>query len=375
MKQRFVFNDQLILDEFCNLKCKYCGGFFPSEFELRHDSTGKIFMPESWKKEISGNDYLSSRISSRPVVGDFFDLANDVLSEIDSIADFKILKISGGEIFLYKDIVNFVKKIHKNYTAIQLLTNGLALSSDKIRELGKLGNVYFQISLDGVTAVTNYARSNEEQILKKILKSIELILAQGMGLEINCVLTKYNTGQFEEMLKCFNDSSSNLVIVPRPVRGQPKDSLNFDKQQVIDFEKIVIEKYDHYSKILPAKQYMERLVFLMKNGVRNWNCYVPFYVLGVNNYGDVSTCTCAGDLPKIGSIFSGKKKICDNIGSLKNYNPSIRYKPCSYCITQYEMFNLYTDGLISEADMLKIPSFRIQGVMDRVNLIKESLVN
>ena len=38
-----------------------------------------------------------------------------------------------------------------------------------------------------------------------------------MGLEINCVLTKYNTGLFEKMLEYFR-GAKNFVIMPRPVR-------------------------------------------------------------------------------------------------------------------------------------------------------------
>jgi len=48
------------------------------------------------------------------------------------------------------------------------------------------------------------------------VENIEHILKGGMGLEINCVLTKYNTGLFEDMLKHFK-GYKNLVIVPRPV--------------------------------------------------------------------------------------------------------------------------------------------------------------
>ncbi len=374
MKSEYVFNDQLILDEFCNLKCKYCGGFYPSEFHLKQDSNGKINMPESWKEMIRKNHDLSDRISENPTVGDFFKLAEDVLSKIEQATDYKILKISGGEIFLYKDIVDFIEKIHKKFAAVQLLTNGLTLTSNQITQLRKLGNIYFQISLDGVTGEANFARNGSDKVVKKILNDIEQILEQGMGLEINCVLTKYNTGLFEEMLNYFKDSK-NLVIAPRPVRGKPKAALNFSEEQLESFKKIAIKNYQIYANILPSKHYMERLVSLMETGTRKWKCYVPYYVLGANNYGDISTCTCTGELPRIGNIFNESEKIGNIFSKNEGYIPQKKYSACSYCITQYEMLNLYTEDLINRADMEKVPSFRIPGVMDRVDLIKKRLID
>ncbi len=302
MKSKLVFNDQRILDEFCNSKCKYCGGFYPSEYRLNFDENKAIEMPVCWKEYIQNNKSLSKRIPLKPKISDFFALGKKVLFEADKVFDYKILKLSGGEIFIYDEIVDFIKSINKDYVAIQLLTNSLAITHKKIDKLARLGNVYFQISLDGASGKTNFARNGNNLVVKKILENIEHILKNGMGLEINCVLTKYNTGLFDDMLKKFK-GYKNFVIRPRPVRNEPKDILNFNKDQIKAFKKITINNYDLYSEILPPREYLERLVYVMENERRNWNCYVPFYVLGINNYGDVNTCTRTDDLKRIGNIF------------------------------------------------------------------------
>jgi MoaA/NifB/PqqE/SkfB family radical SAM enzyme len=317
---------------------------------------------------------LSKRMSLRPTISDFFNLGKDVLFELDKIMDYKILKLSGGEIFLYNDIVNFVKSIHKNYAAVQLLTNGMALTTEKIDQLARLGNVYFQISLDGASGARNFARNGNDKVVDTILKNAKRILKNGMGLEINCVLTKYNTGFFGEMLEYFR-GAKNFVIVPRPVRGEPRAILDFDKDQARSFKELVIDKYQPYSDILPPKQYLERLVFLMQNGHRDWGCYVPFYVMGVNNYGDVHTCTRTGDLPIVGNIFNDPKRIDKIFKEYKSYIPEEKHEPCSYCIIQYEMMNLYSDGLIRKSELEKIPSFKIPGVLERVEEIKKRLID
>jgi MoaA/NifB/PqqE/SkfB family radical SAM enzyme len=331
-------------------------------------------MPGCWKAKILSSKELSKRIPLSPKISDFFRLGKEVLYKTDKIMDYKILKLSGGEIFLYSDLVDFIKSIHKNYTAIQLLTNALVVTPEKIKRLAQFGNVYFQISLDGIDGNTNFARNSNDLAAKRILENITCILENGMGLEINCVLTKYNTGSFKKILEYFKDYK-NFVIVPRPVRGGPRSILDFNKKQIRDFKKIVIDEYDNYKNILPPKKYIERLISVMENGYRGVNCFVPFYVIGSDNYGNISTCTRADDLPLIGNVFTDSIKIAETFKDHKNYRPSSRLEPCSYCIIQYEMMNLYTEGLIDKKEMQKIPSFKIPGVMDRIDEIKKNLID
>ena len=374
MKSKFVFNDQRILDEFCNSKCKYCSGFYPSEFSFVFNKDQTLKMPDCWRTKILNSKKLSKKIPLSPKISDFFKLGKDVLCETDKIMDYKILKLSGGEIFLYSDLVNFIKSIHKNYTAIQLLTNAMAVTPEKIKQLAELGNIYFQISLDGIDGNTNFARNSNDLIVRRILKNITCILESGMGLEINCVLTKHNTGSFKKILEYFKDYK-NFVIVPRPVRGGPRNILDFNKKQIRDFKKVVVDEYNNYKNILPSLKYIERLISIMENGYRGLNCYVPFYVIGSDNYGNVNTCTRADDLPLIGNVFNNPLEIAKTIRNRENYNPNSRPEPCSYCIIQYEMMNLYTEGLIDEKEMRRIPSFKIPGVMDRIDEIRKNLID
>lgn len=374
MKSKFVFNDQRILDEFCNSRCKYCSGFYPSEFSLTFNGDQTLKMPDCWKTKILNSKELSERIPLSPKINDFFTLGKEVLRKTNKTMDYKILKLSGGEIFLYSDLVDFIKSIHKDYTAIQLLTNAVSVTPEKIKQLARLGNVYFQISLDGIDGDTNFARNSSDLVVKRILQNITCILESGMGLEINCVLTKYNTGSFKKILEYFKDCKK-LVIVPRPVRGGPRSILDFNKKQICDFKKIVVDEYDSYENILPPKKYIERLIAVMESGHKDLSCYVPFYVIGSDNYGNINTCTRTDDLPLVGNVFTDSVKISKTFKNHKNYNPDSRPEPCSYCITQYEMLNLYTEGLIDKEDMQKIPSFRIPGVMERVDEIKKNLID
>ncbi len=82
MKAEFVFNDQRIFDEFCNSRCKYCGGFYPSEFRLNFNDDKTLKMPVCWQKRIRDNQNLSKRIPWRPKISDFFNLGKEVLAAV-----------------------------------------------------------------------------------------------------------------------------------------------------------------------------------------------------------------------------------------------------------------------------------------------------
>lgn len=368
-KTKFVIADLLILEEFCNLKCGYCEGFSLSEFKFRLRD-GHLLMPEVWKKTINSDPVLKNKLGERPTVESFFHLANEILEVVHDGVEFPILKVSGGEIFLYNNLVDFVRNISGKYNAIQLLSNGTLFSKREIEQFSDIGNVYFQISLDSHTLEGNYSRSRSLVTLEKILKNITNICARDIGLEINCVLTKYNTDLFIDFVKYLNDIGE-MTVFPRPVRGRPSALYFPTEEQVFNFGKLR-DCYDQYSRILPPRSYFERVLSVIENKYRDWNCYIPFFVLGLNNYGKVSTCTCSSELPNIGSIFNDER-VFQILQGNEQYKPTSKPLPCVDCITQYEIFNLYFENVITADDLKRIPTFRIPGALETAQQIKRGI--
>lgn len=67
------------------------------------------------------------------------------------------------------------------------------------------------------------------------------------------------------------------MIVPRPVRGEPRSILDFNEQQILEFERCIIDNYNKYNNILPPLPYFERLINIMKTGKKVIN--VIFLIL------------------------------------------------------------------------------------------------
>jgi MoaA/NifB/PqqE/SkfB family radical SAM enzyme len=284
---------------------------------------------------------------------------------------YSILKLSGGEIFLSDKIVNFIRKRHKRYDAIQLLTNGINLKEEQIKEVGKFGNVYFQISLDGISSEANRARFSNELLLKKVLKNINLISDLNMGLEINCVLTKFNIDDLKKFVEYFS-KIPHVVIFPRPVRGNPKNRLYPDRKQIENFD-FLLKNYKKYSAVLPPYKYLERVKLMLREELRRWNCYVPYFVLSENNYGKVSKCTCGSFVENVVDISSANTDEIKMALRKNSYNHKIRYAACIDCISQYEIFNLLVDNEISKDEIKNIPTFQFENVLNSIYKIKEKI--
>lgn len=365
-----IYQDQRIAEEFCNFRCEYCEGFCPSGYSLNKDKNGNLKVPAEWYEKIS---LLPKQVEKYfvkgPQMDNFYDLALEVLEKAENILCADILKISGGEITTNKNLVDFVRKIHSKYSVIQILTNGFNLIENEIDEYKNMKNVTFQISIDGVTAKSNYAKSHNEKITKKVLENIDYIIKQNIGLEINCVLTKYNINTFSKFLERFKNAN-NFIIVPRPVRGAPREILNFTQEQVNAFEKFLNEEYDMYSKILPPKAYIDRLISIMKKNKRTMKCYIPFFVQSIDGYGNLEECP-------IGLITKCK----NNVFMLENsQNYSLNHKVfvdnsiCENCTNQYEMFNLYVEGLITKEELRKIPSLNSKKIIEHIDYIKTDII-
>lgn len=373
-RRGFIVHDQRIVDEFCNLACDYCEGFSPSPFSFRPDEEGKLTnMPESWRWMVSDSPELRVLIPEEPRVQDFFSLGRTVVGEVAKRADSRILKLSGGEVTLFDGLLEYVRSIHADYTAVQILTNGYKLTHEDIDAYSEMGNIYFQVSLDGTNKDTNYARTHNPLITEKVVDNVRYIAQRNVPIEINCVLTKHNTGSFEEMLIAFEDIP-DMVIIPRPVRGEPKEAMDFTPEQLAEFRATVLGKYDQYKHLLPPRVYLERLIEMMEQGSRSDRCYVPFFVMGVNNYGDAETCSCGGGMPSLGNVLSEPDVVFHRQENYTGYSPDTAYDDCEYCMTQYELMNLYIEGLVSAEDMRRIPTYRYDGVIEQIESTRAALL-
>ena len=192
-----IYQDQRIAEEWCNFRCEYCEGFCPTEYSLRKDENGNLHVAEEWYDKIEKMpESVKKFFANGRGFKEFYDVATAVMNESKKVMDTDILKISGGELTVNPNLCNYVETLHNQYKMVQILSNGSNIKSEEIERYKRMGNVTFQISLDGVTAEANYSKSHSSFMTKKVVETIDELLNNGIGVEINCVLTKYNTDKF-----------------------------------------------------------------------------------------------------------------------------------------------------------------------------------
>ncbi|MBU2633987.1 MAG: radical SAM protein [Nanoarchaeota archaeon] len=368
-KTQFIINDFLLFEEFCNLRCDYCGGFYPTEYLFKRRQNRLIY-PEVWDSIRRANKTLEKILDKTPKVSQLFELASKTLEEQDKYFEYPILKLSGGEIFLVKETMDFIKSMSERFKAVQVLTNGTLLKESHIGDIAELGNVYIQLSLDGHTLETNKTRTKKAGILKKVLRNVELIQEKNMPLEINCVLTKHNIDYLTEFIS-YMSQYPDIVVFPRTVRGKPAEMLSPENFTIEKFKSLINADY----KALPPKEYMKRLFSLILHEKRNWKCHVPSFVLGTDMYGNVSRCTLCSNSTKLTNILEPDKEFLLKLEGKTYHNPTKEYSSCpDNCIVHYEMLNLYVEGRIGEEELTKIPVFRVGGVIEKIKEIKKDLL-
>ena len=148
VKSRTIYQDQRVAEEFCNFRCDYCGGFYPTEYSLKKDKKGNLSVPEEWIKKI---DLLPEEakqyFENGSKMENFYKLCFAILERTKDFLSADILKISGGEITTNENLIDFIRKIHKNYLSVQILSNGFNIEDKDIKEYKKIRNISFQISL------------------------------------------------------------------------------------------------------------------------------------------------------------------------------------------------------------------------------------
>lgn len=362
-----IYQDQRVAEEFCNFKCDYCEGFCPSEYNLATDKNGNLKLPEQWYSNMNNyTEKITKYFDPKRNLDSFYKLFLDALEKTKEVLNTDILKVSGGEITLNRNLIEYVKKIHNNYSKIQILTNGFLLSKDVINECNKMENICFQVSIDGIDYKSNYTKSHFENVTNRVIENIDYMVECGLGVEINCVLTKYNIDYFEKFLQKYKNAD-NFIIIPRPVRGLPKEVLNFDKIQIEKFEKMINYNYNQYKDIIPSRKYFERLINIMKNDIRAYKCYIPYFVQSIDGYGNFEDCP-------IGLITDTKFNVLEDNNCQINKKIFDNPKLCKNCTNQYEMFNLYVEDKIDENDLKKIPSLNSNIIIAHIQKIKKEIV-
>jgi MoaA/NifB/PqqE/SkfB family radical SAM enzyme len=310
---RRVIIDLVIREHYCNFDCTYCG-----LTQRNQDRRANSLEPGTPLRE---------RVER-------------IVQRARELVDAPVLKLSGGEVFLLPGFMDFLRWVHKQFEAIQVITNGSLLNPRILAEIAAMGNVQFNYSLDGHTLEMNSHRivhgspAGQERLANQLLENLRLVLEHRIPVEINMVLHERNAAGLLEFLAFLDGLPGPVKLYPFPVRWRP--GFRMGQELYEEFRRQVEEALERYPHLLPPRTYFDHLTTFLPEYRRRRPCDLPFFVLGINDDGEILRCPCGFD--HWGSIFD------DEIAQRLPGNPGVGRKDytisfCRGCFTHYEVYH------------------------------------
>jgi len=365
-KYRQLFLDFIVKEEICNLNCDYCMN------ENNNLKETHIFQ----RKDGRLNFRLDK--ANELVYEEGYQLKQDIdsiLEKYEHIFNAPVIKVSGGEILMVKNIDKLVKRLAESYEVVQLLTNGVLVNENFIGKIKDIKNLHVQLSLDGHIYEMNCNRVKSNEMHNRILRALDLLVTNKIITEVYCVITKQNIDylpQYAEYL--LNKYGSSVKLFPFPVRQKPGEKFFSDENNLKGVE-ILIENHERYQEILPPKLYMEELCLFMKKRKRMGRCYIPLVANQIFDDGVVTPCPNCWTI-QLGNLVEETEKVTSSLGTNRIYNLMIHHPPaapfCRSCYTEVDVLNLYFDGRLTLEELeLSRPLFKGARVKKRLEEMKK----
>ncbi len=310
----------------CNLRCKTC---------------------QIWKKK-SVDELSFGEIDKFFYINNFFNW----------------IDITGGEIFLRKDLLDITKSIKKNIKNLVMLhypTNGFL--TDRIVEITEeitsldFNNLVITVSLDGKKDIHNEIKGNKYSFDKAIETYKELKKNNHLKVYIGCTLSPFNINHFGNFFAELKDyipdlkySDIHLNIYHYSESLYSNEPLNVDKKKITHLIDDFINKKG-FILLNPISlleyTYMKNIKRYLSDNKTPFNCKSGKISCFIDPVGNVYPCT--GYNVVMGNLRENNYdllKILTNKDSLL-LNKKIRSGKCPHCWTPCEAYqNILSDLFI-----------------------------
>lgn len=344
MTQTILANDLVINEDECNLSCSYCLTG-QSNMKGRHLEQ-RIFGPPRID-QISEGSELRNAIDC-------------VENRVSDWSNCPILKVTGGEIFLIRGMLEYLSEIRKRYEILIVQTNGVLITEAVLREFEEWGNVVIQLSLDSHDYEGNRLRVHSLRLHDRFMRNIRVILESCLPIELYTVITRQNAADLLPFVEWIAQNDYDAQLVPFPVRGPSAENWQIRPDQIRLIEDFAAH-HNSYSRWLPAKPYMDRLLRFYRDGERQFRCHVPRIVLSTFSDGVVNACpniwfSSAGNL-----LSENWRDVLEKVSKSGLYKALLADRPrlaaCKGCFTPWDLLSMYFDDEITLEELCRTPSY------------------
>lgn len=212
IKKRIPFQVTIELLNMCNFRCIHC------------------YLPEHNCKGLE------------------FDTVMDIFRQLRELGTFRI-NLTGGEIFLRKDIMEIIRIAREMGFSVTLLSNASLITDDIAKELAELHIAGFSTTVfsldehlnDTITATTNS--------LSAVMNGANLLKQYGVPVQIKTPLMKMNKFEYRQLIPFCKEHgfqySSSPVILSKTDGDKSPTSLRMDNSDLLT---VLVEAGEDYSR-------------------------------------------------------------------------------------------------------------------------------
>lgn len=344
MARKLLGNDLVINEDSCNLSCTYC---LTGQSNLKEGHRLKLIFDPPKRDTYAAGTELAERV--------------DTVSErVRTRFSVPLLKVTGGEIFLVRGIMDFLAREAPKYEVVVVQTNGMLVGEDHLERLRGMGNVVLQVSLDSHLHRGNSYRVDKPELHAKLIRAITRILDSGIACEIYGVLNDRSVLDLPEFAAWLGGFRDPPVYFPFPVRGPDSERFAVRPDQVRHIEDFV-GRYDEFAAVLPPKAYFERLLSFYRAGRRTFRCHLPRLVVSTFSDGVVTPCPNIW-FSDMGTIVEDTwRDTLDKVGHTGLYQALLAERPrltaCHGCFTPWDTLSMYFDDEITLDELCAAPTY------------------
>jgi MoaA/NifB/PqqE/SkfB family radical SAM enzyme len=208
--------------------------------------------------------------------------------EMQNLGIRKLSISGGGEPFLDQRMPDILNLARKYNLEVRIVTSGTILPNESLLELMYCKEIRF--SIDAIKPTTyseikHVPQNVFSQVLENLNKLIKLKAEKSSSLSIGTsfLLTEKNYLEVEDFCKYMLKLPIDAIVIKYDIYGLP----NILKEKFSDIEASLKKINDQRIEI------RERLPL---NNVKGMKCFVPYFKVAINPYGDLYSC-CLGSQP------------------------------------------------------------------------------
>lgn len=344
MINQLLGNDLVVNEDSCNLACEYC-------------LTGQSNLKASHSEQLIFKPPRRATYDSSSELGRHLPL---IVDRVGAVFRAPLLKVTGGEIFLVRGMLKFLREQATRHEVLVVQTNGLLLKDEDLAEMESWGNVVVQVSLDAHTFEGNSYRVATESLHRKVLSRVETLLRSALPIEVYCVINDRSVRHlsgFARWLAGFNDPP---IMFPFPVRGPGSQQYAIGSDQIHHIEELVAGRAQ-YEAVMPPSAYLDRLLSFYREGERTLRCHLPRLVVSTFSDGAVTPCPNIWFSDMGNLIDAGHEDVLKEIGQTGLYQallaPRPRLDACKGCFTPWDMLSMYFENEITIEELVATPTY------------------